>query len=283
MAAFMPGASPPLVNTPIRLIPDLFMLYKLNENYPKCKTYTNYFLTACTFAFYSPMDVSVDCVIFGFDEDELKVLLIEQKQPEGKVAIKLQKAIPGDLVNDTESLDAAAFRILKELTELEGIYLKQFHTFGDPKRVSGLKDRNWLRSFRTHPERRVITVGYYSLVKMDEFSPHASSFAGATHWVDVYKIPSLAFDHNLIVAQALDVLRHELTNNHIGFELLPEKFTLTQLQRLYEIILDKKLDKRNFRKNILRTDTVTALEEKQSGVLHKPAQLFSVKKNNKKN
>jgi 8-oxo-dGTP diphosphatase len=224
------------------------------------------------------MDISVDCVVFGFDEDELKVLLIEQKQPEGKSAIKLQKAVPGDLVVENESLDQAAQRILMQLTSLEGIYLKQFHAFGDPNRVSGLKDRDWLRSFRTHPERRVITIGYYSLVKMDDFNPQAASFAAKAQWVDVYKIPSLAFDHNNIVDQALQVLRHELMADHIGFELLPEKFTLSQLQKLYEIILDKKLDKRNFRKNIMRTDTVTPLEEKQSGVFHKPAQLFKVKR-----
>jgi len=228
------------------------------------------------------MDISVDCVVFGFDDDELKVLLIEQKQPEGKSAIKPQKAVPGDLVRDDEGLDAAAERILNELTSLEGIYLKQFHAFGDPNRVTGLKDRDWLRSFRTHPERRVITVGYYSLVKMDDFNPQAASFAKKAQWIDVYKIPNLAFDHNEIVSEALKVLRHELMADHIGFELLPEKFTLSQLQKLYEIILDKKLDKRNFRKNILRTDTVTPLEEKQSGVLHKPAQLFSVKRPRKK-
>ena len=224
------------------------------------------------------MDISVDCVVFGLDEDELKVLLIEQKQPDGKSAIKLQKAVPGDLVDENESLDEAAQRILLELTSLKGIYLKQFHAFGDPDRVSGLKDRDWLRSFRTHPERRVITIGYYSLVKMDDFNPQAASFAAKAQWVDVYKIPSLAFDHNNIVDQALQVLRHELMADHIGFELLPEKFTLSQLQKLYEIILDKKLDKRNFRKNIMRTDTVTPLEEKQSGVYHKPAQLFKVKR-----
>jgi 8-oxo-dGTP diphosphatase len=228
-----------------------------------------------------PMDVSVDCVIFGFDENKLKVLLIEQKQPPGQKSIKLQKALPGDLVGDEESLDASAARVLLELTTLEGIYLKQFYSFGNPERVRGLKDQEWLRSFRAHPERRVMTIGYYSLVKMDEYDPKASSFASKAYWVDVYKVPSLAFDHNLIVDSALQILRHELMADHIGFELLPEKFTLSQLQKLYEIILDKKLDKRNFRKNILRTNTVTPLEEKQQGVLHKPAQLFSAQKSRK--
>ena len=224
------------------------------------------------------MDVSVDCVLFGFDKKKLKVLLIEQKHAgSNKKLPRIQTALPGDLVKEKESLDQCAKRVLKELTSLKGIYLKQFHTFGDPKRVQDLKDQEWLRLFRANPERRVITVGYYSLVKMDEFEPKASSFAGKTKWVDVYSIPQLAFDHNEIVHKALLMLRHELMADHIGFELLPEKFTLSQLQKLYEIILDKKLDKRNFRKNILRTETVTALEEKQQGVLHKPAQLFTKK------
>jgi 8-oxo-dGTP diphosphatase len=169
------------------------------------------------------MDVSVDCVVFGFDNDTLKVLLIEQKQPD-TIHLKTQKAVPGDLVLDNESLDEAAKRILQELTSLKGIYLKQFHAFGDPNRVRGLKDQQWLRTFRVNPERRVLTIGYYSLVKLSEFKPKAASFAGNTYWVDVYNIPSLAFDHNEIVHKALLMLRHELMADHIGFELLPEKF-----------------------------------------------------------
>ena len=226
------------------------------------------------------MDVSVDCVVFGFDEKKLKVLLIEQKHAgNDKKLPRKQTALPGDLLKEQESLDQCAKRVLKELTSLKGIYLKQFRTFGDPKRVQNLKDQEWLRLFRAHPERRVITVGYYSLVKMDEFEPKASSFAGKTKWVDVYSIPELAFDHNEIVDSAIEILRHELVADNIGFELLPEKFTLSELQHLHEIILDKKLDKRNFRKNILKGDHLTALEEKQKGVLHKPAQLYKYKRN----
>jgi 8-oxo-dGTP diphosphatase len=186
-------------------------------------------------------------------------------------------------LKDDESLDDAARRVLHELTTLEGIYLKQFQAFGDPNRVRGLKDQEWLRSFRNHPERRVLTVGYYSLVKMDEFNPKAASFAGKAQWIDVYKVPLLAFDHNDIIDQALKMLRHELIADHIGFELLPDKFTLSQLQRLHEIILDKKLDKRNFRKNILKNDRVKALNEKQQGVLHKPAQLFKFNREEESN
>lgn len=228
------------------------------------------------------IDISVDCVVFGFDDKKLKVLLIEQKQPEnGKPLQKLQTALPGDLVQDDESFDKAAQRVLKELTSIEGIYLKQFHAFGDPMRVKDLKDQEWLRTFRAHPERRVITVGYYSLVNMDDFKPKASSFAGRTRWVDVYNIPELAFDHNNIVNHAMEIFRHELIADNIGFELLPAKFTLSQLQHLHEIILDKKLDKRNFRKTALKIEHLEPLDEKQQGVLHKPAQLFQYKRRKK--
>jgi 8-oxo-dGTP diphosphatase len=225
------------------------------------------------------MDVSVDCVLFGFDDKKLKVLLIEQRQPgKDKKIPKLQTALPGDLLKENESLDDAAKRVMKELTSLKGIYLKQFYTFGDPMRVKNLKDQDWLRLFRANPERRVITVGYYSLVKMEDYAPKASSFAGKTKWVDVYSIPELAFDHNEIVERAIEILRHELIADNIGFELLPEKFTLTELQHLHEIILNKKLDKRNFRKNVLKMEHLKPLEEKQTGVLHKPAQLYQYKK-----
>lgn len=228
------------------------------------------------------MDISVDCVLFGFDEKKLKVLLIEQRHAgTDRKLPKIQTALPGDLLKDKESLDDCAKRVLKELTSLKGIYLKQFYTFGDPKRVQDLKDQEWLRLFRAHPERRVITVGYYSLVKLDDYTPKASSFAGKIKWVDVYNIPDLAFDHNEIVERALDVFRHELVADNIGFELLPEKFTLSELQHLHEIILDKKLDKRNFRKNVLKGDQLTPLEEKQQGVLHKPAQLYKYKRKTK--
>lgn len=223
-----------------------------------------------------PIDISVDCVVFGFDGESLNVLLIEQGLPsQGNLsADKLQMALPGDMVLENESLDNSAERVLKELTSLEGIYLKQFHTFGDPNRVKSLKDRDWLRSFRPFPDRRVITVAYYSLVKMDEYQPQASSFAGKATWVNITDVPDLAFDHNEIVDLALQALREALKTHHIGFELLPDKFTLSQLQQLYEVILDRKLDKRNFRKNIKKLDQIVPLDEKQQGVLHKPAQLF---------
>ncbi len=222
------------------------------------------------------IDVSVDNVIFGFDEDKLKVLVIQRKSVIQKEPG--MNAIPGDLVYPDETLDNAAARVLKDLTSLEGLFLKQFHTFGDPDRVKGIKDQDWLRSFRAHPERRVITVAYYSLVNMDDYQLIPSSFAEKADWIEIGNVPELAFDHNDIVSLALESLRYGLEHDQIGFELLPEKFTLTQLQNLYEIILDKKFDKRNFRKNIKKMEHVIPLNEKQEGVLHKPAQLFKFEK-----
>lgn len=226
---------------------------------------------------FAQVDVSVDCVVFGYDDEGLKVLLIDQKEPDNHpTAIQqLQMALPGDLILDSESFEDAAERVLHELTRLRGIFLKQFHAFGDPGRVRDLKDQEWLRSFRTHPDRRVITVAYYGLVSLHDHTPEAASFAGRTYWVDVGEVPDLAFDHNLIVERAMDTLRTQLESHHISFELLPKKFTLSQLQALYELVLDKKFDKRNFRKNVKKMSHVVPLDEKQTGVLHKPAQLFS--------
>ena len=219
-------------------------------------------------------NVSIDCVVFGFDNEKLKVLLIEQKNKGG---IHPQFALPGDLVLEDEDLYQSATRILKELTDLEGIYLKQFKTFGDPNRVRDVKDQEWLRTFREDPEARVITVAYYSLVKMEDYIPQAASLAGKVIWQNVDEVPQLAFDHNQIVNEALDRLREEFEYKNVGYELLPKKFTLSMLQKLHEIILGIELDKRNFRKKIKKSDVLIPLEEKQSGVDHKPAQLFRYK------
>lgn len=218
------------------------------------------------------LDVSVDCVVFGFANNKLKVLLIEHENPSRPNLHRY--ALPGDLVFAEEHLDTAAERVLFELTSLKGIYLEQFYSFGDPMRVKMEKDQEWLKYTRKNPNVRVITVAYFSLVKMEDYTPAPSSFADKTEWIDVHDIPELAFDHNQILDKALEVLRNEVSNHRLGFELLPEKFTLGQLQQLYEVILDKEMDKRNFRKAIRKLDQLIPLEEKQKGVLHKPAQLF---------
>lgn len=218
-------------------------------------------------------NVSVDCVVFGFDSERLNVLLIDKKLPESEQS---QHALPGDLIAEDESLDQSASRVLKELTDLEGIFLKQFQAFGNPDRVKDAKDLEWLRRYRQHPDARTITVAYFALVKMGDFSPEASSFADRVYWCDVHEVPQLAFDHNEIFEEALSRLRLDFESHRIGFELLPEKFTLSQIQRLYEIILDKELDKRNFRKKIIKEKLVKPTEEKQTGVLHKPARLYQI-------
>lgn len=222
-------------------------------------------------------NVSVDCVVFGFDNEKLNVLLIEQKLDERE---KGQFALPGDLIVDEESLDDAANRVLEDLTGISGVFLRQFQAFGDPNRVSDIKDLDFLKSYRRQPQARVITVAYLALVKMDDFQPEASSFAESVFWQELETMPSLAFDHNIILNEALDRLRDDFVNHRTGFELLPELFTLGHIQKLYEIILGKELDKRNFRKKILKEKLVTATNQKQTGVLHKPAILYRLNEAN---
>ena len=137
-----------------------------------------------------------------------------------------------------------------------------------------------MKNYRQNPQARVITVAYLSLVKMDDFQPEASSFAERVFWQELDSLPSLAFDHNQILSEALDRLRDDFVNHRTGFELLPEMFTLGQIQKLYEIILGKELDKRNFRKKILKEKLVSATNQKQTGVLHKPAILYTLNHEN---
>ena len=203
---------------------------------------------------------SVDCVIFGFDDGELKILLIERnKQP-----FKEWKAIPGNLVNDDEDLDSAAARILYELTGLSEVYLEQFHSFGEIGR---------------HPQGRVVTVAYYAIIKRFETGLHPiTNYAKKAFWAPANQIPELAFDHNQIVKKGIERLRNEIRREPLGFELLEENFTLTQLQHLYEVILEKNIDKRNFRKKILGFGLLTEVKKKRTGVSHRPADLYKFNK-----
>jgi 8-oxo-dGTP diphosphatase len=217
-------------------------------------------------------NVSVDCVIFGFDLEKLTVLLIDRGVNKEDKCIKL--ALPGNLIYNNEHLDQAANRVLDELTGLKDIYLEQVGAFGDPNRNRKDSDREWLKSIRKEPEARVITVAYFSLVKMPDYIPQASSFAKIAGWASVSEINELAFDHFEILQAAKEKLKQKIKIQPIGFNLLPKKFTLSQLHRLYESILEKPLDKRNFRRKIQKLDIVTSLKEKQRDVPHKPSQLF---------
>ena len=218
--------------------------------------------------------VSVDCVIFGFDFTQLNVLLVDRVLFDEVTGEEIfnDLTLTGNHIFEEEELDDAAARILYELTGLENIYLDQFYVFGSPNRITRENDKKWLIANGRDPEGRIFTVGYYSLLATDKVT---LQWKGRNvRWVPVDEITDLAFDHMDILQKALVALRKKLLNEPIGFELLPDKFTLTQLQRLYEVILGVQLDKRNFRKKISRMKYLIPLEEKQKGVAHKPARLY---------
>lgn len=199
--------------------------------------------------------LTVDCVVFGADEDELKVLLIQRDlEP-----FAGRWALPGGFVHMEESLVQAALRELEEETGLTKVYLEQLFTFGDVKR---------------DPRGRVVSVAYYALVKLSDHKVQAATDARDARWFPVWDTPTLAFDHPSILSTALERLKAKVRYQPIGFELLPRKFTLTQLQRLYEIILERDLDKRNFRKKILAMDILIELDEVEQGVAHRAARLY---------
>ncbi|MGY3053863.1 8-oxo-dGTP diphosphatase [Pedobacter sp. UYEF25] len=200
---------------------------------------------------------SIDCVLFGFDGKELKILLIERNEE----PFKDWWALPGNIVGHNESLDQSAERILYELTGLSGIYMEQYYAFGDPGR---------------HPQGRVITLAYYALIRLGgekEVVPR-SSYAKQANWMPISKLPKLAFDHQKIYDKGLEKIKRRIKHQPIAFELLPEKFTLTQLQHVYELVLGKKLDKRNFRKKITSFGVLKELNEKQKGVSYRAAALY---------
>ena len=219
--------------------------------------------------------VSTDCVIFGFSQDTLRLLLIRRSLPNRITEVNdIHYALPGDLVKDDENLDESANRVLAELTGLKGIFLQQFQTFGDPMRIAKSKDRAWLESVRQDPDARVITVAYMALIDSQKVQLHPGSFSQDAVWVPIHEVPELAFDHNEIFEQALSALRERVQLQPIGFELLPEKFTMGQLQSLYETILERDLDKRNFRRKMLNSGIIKPLAEKQIGVSNKPARFY---------
>ena len=201
--------------------------------------------------------VTVDCVVFGLDLDQqdLKMLLIERKgQPFAGMW-----ALPGGFVGMDETLEQSARRELQEETGISRLYLEQLYTFGDPQR---------------DPRGRVITVAYYALVKLTEHVLQAASDAQDVGWFSVSDLPALAYDHDKIITTALTRLKGKVRYQPIGFELLPTKFTLSQLQRLYEIVLERVLDKRNFRKKILGMGLLVETNEIQKDVAHRAARLY---------
>lgn len=206
-------------------------------------------------------EVTTDVVIFTIKDGKLKVLLVRRANE----PFKGKWALPGGYVRISETLDDAALRILKEKTNVQNIYLEQLYTFGDPLR---------------HPTSRVITCAYFALIRSDDIvlSFEENTEITEVKWHPVYSLPALAFDHKEIIEYSLKRTRERLEFCPIAFQLLPQKFTLTELQKAYELILMKKLDKRNFRKKFLSLSILKELDEYTKSGSKRPARLYSFDK-----
>ncbi|MGV3641845.1 MAG: NUDIX hydrolase [Adhaeribacter sp.] len=212
---------------------------------------------------YKPEDIiptiSIDCIIFGLDQRKLKVLLVRRSVEPAKGSW----ALPGGFVLQQEDLDQSARRTLADLTGLRELYMEQVHTFGQVNR---------------YPLRRVVTVAYYALINYTLDNLQAGPDTSDIQWCDILELPELVFDHRHILDTTLAYLRAKVRTEPIGFELLPEKFTLSQLQALYEAVLGTTFDTRNFRKKLLKMNLLVPLEETQQGVAHRAARLYTFNK-----
>lgn len=208
---------------------------------------------------YPHPSVTVDCVVFTVQNNSLKLMLIQR----GTEPFKGEWALPGGFVRIDEDIESAASRELKEETGIDNIFLEQLYTFGKVDR---------------DPRERVISVAYYALVSSEKQTIIADTDAISAKWFSLDDLPNLAFDHKNIIETAYKRLQGKLRYQPIGFELLPLKFTLSQLQSLYEVILSKQLDKRNFRKKIQKTELLDDTNETQQGVSHRAAKLYTFNK-----
>jgi 8-oxo-dGTP diphosphatase len=205
---------------------------------------------------YFSLALSVDCVVFGFDDEGLKVLLIE-RNVEPYIGFW---ALPGDLVHPQKDLRESVNEVLFNLTGITNLYFEQVETFGEVNR---------------HPFGRVITSSYYTLVKISDYKLNPASFAREARWFLLRDVSELAFDHNAILNSCFNRLTRSVRVNPIGFELLPKMFTLSELQSLYEDILGEPLDTRNFRKKVVKMNILLDTKKTQNSVSHRPAKLFS--------
>ncbi|MBI5065310.1 NUDIX hydrolase [Candidatus Woesearchaeota archaeon] len=207
---------------------------------------------------YPKPSVTVDIVIFTVQNDELRVLLVKRKAD----LKKGEWALPGGFIRLDESLEESAKRILEQKTGVKDVYLEQLYTFGDPFRDS---------------RGRVITVAYFALIDSEKMKIKPTEEVADAQWFSVYNYPPLAFDHKKVLDYSLTRLRSKLEYTTVGFQLLPQKFTLTELQKLYEVILAKTLDKRNFRKKIASLNLVEQTKETKMEGVHRPARLYKFK------
>ncbi len=219
-------------------------------------------------------NISVDCIVFGYDAEKLNVLVVERTLTNDDDASDFVPdwTLTGNHVFENETIKEAATRVVYSLTGISDIYLEQFKAFADPGRLLGPKDQKWLTNVGKDPNQRVVSIGYFALVATQKVT--LKWMGRKVKWAAVKEVGELGFDHNHILEEALVALRSKMKHEPIGFALLPEKFTLTQLQTVYEQIFDTTFDKRNFRKKVSRMKYVIPLNEKQKGVPHKPAQLY---------
>jgi 8-oxo-dGTP diphosphatase len=211
--------------------------------------------------------ISVDCIIFGFHENELKVLLLQAKY----AGIW---ALPGGFILKDEHMDDAAKRILQQRTGVDDIYMQQFHVFSEPGRSTKKANKQFLKNVGIEMEEswlfdRFITVGYTALVDFSKVQPVTDILSSDCKWFNIHDIPEMILDHRNILDKALDDLRMQLNYHPLGYNLLPEKFTMPELQKLYETILDRQLDRRNFQRKIVSTGILKRLNETKKGVAHK--------------
>jgi 8-oxo-dGTP diphosphatase len=212
---------------------------------------------------YPQPSVTVDCVIFGYDGSQLSALLLNRREE----PFKNKWTLPGGFLRMEESLEDCAGRILATKTGLNKLFLEQLCTFGNVHR---------------DPRGRVLSVGYYALVNPRKFSLVAGEAANEVKWFAISKLPPMGFDHKHIFTTALSRLKAKLTYQPIGFELLEKKFTLTELQLLYECILERPIDKRNFRKRLLESGILTATGLKKTGLKNRAPELFEFDETNYK-
>lgn len=218
--------------------------------------------------------LSIDCVIFGFHENELKILILKMKNMD-------KWALPGGFVDIDKDVDAEAAQVLKNRTGLENIFLRQFHLFGDvsrniPGHASTLVKRGVIPPHTVHWfDQRFVTVGYYALVEYSQVkTPTPDYTSESCEWCSIGQLPELMLDHGRILAHAHATLKKELNNQPIGMNLLPDQFSIPELQALYETVLGKTLDRRNFRRRMLAYDILIPTNKRRTGVAHKAPMLY---------
>lgn len=217
--------------------------------------------------------LSVDCVIFGYDSEGLKVLLVKQRKYPNQIVEPTRLKLPGSMILENETLPEAARRVLLDRTGIDRLYLELCGIFSDPRRVDE-EELDWIAKFHNISTRRVVTVGYYALVPITAKMLKHTTQKGAK-WCRCDEVGELAMDHTQILNESLEVLRRDFASSPIAFELLPRKFTIRELQSLHSAVMGVEVDSRNFRKKILNSGILKPTGVKQKGVAHKPAEYYT--------